>query len=477
MTSPTPAAAAAMLRSRSYWVLLAIAALIGIPVSAVAYFFLDLVSELQHWIFTSLPAALGFHGEPIWWPAPPLLLAGLLVALAIRYLPGTAGHEPADGLNTHGAPGPAQLPGVILAALATLALGAVLGPEAPLIALGGGLAVCVVRLGRRAAPAPVQAMVAAAGSFAAISALFGSPLLGAFLLMEAVGLGGLSLELVLLPGLLAAGIGSVVFVGLGHWTGLGTFSLQVGHLPHVGSPRPSEFAWAVVIGLAAALLGTGIRQLALRARTVVTRGRLLLTPVAGLAVAGLAMAYAAGTGRPSGEVLFSGQTALPSLAGHAAGYSVAALLLLVACKSLAYGISLSGFRGGPVFPALFIGAAGGIALAHLPGLGTVAGMAMGIGAMCTVMLRLPLTSVLLATLLLYSAGVGVMPLVIVAVVVAYVVSARFVPDPAAPDAPVPGTSGTAGAAADRAAAGAGTPAGSSVPGARPAPAGRSRSGR
>jgi H+/Cl- antiporter ClcA len=454
-----PSAAATLLRSRSYWVLLAIAALIGIPVSALAYFFLDLVSKLQHWTFTSLPAALGFHGEPLWWPVPPLLLAGLLVALAIRYLPGTAGHEPADGFSPKGAPGPAELPGVILAALATLALGAVLGPEAPLIALGGGLAICFVRLSRRAVTAPVQAMVAAAGSFAAISALFGSPLLGAFLLMEAVGLGGLSLELVLLPGLLAAGVGSVVFIGLGHWTGLGTFSLQIGHLPHVGSPQPAEFAWAVAIGLAAALLGTAVRQLALRARTLVDRQRLLLTPAAGLVVAGLAIAYAAGTGRPSGDVLFSGQSALPALAGHAASYSVGALLLLVSCKSLAYGISLSGFRGGPVFPSLFIGAAGGIAVSHLPGLNTVAGMAMGIGAMCAVMLRLPLTSVLLATLLLFSAGVAVMPLVIVAVVVAYVVSARFVPDPPAAAAPGP-------------AAGAAAPGAAAVPDGHPAGAGR-----
>ena len=80
----------------------------------------------------------------------------------------------------------------------------VLGPEAPLIAIGGGLGVCAVRLVKRDAPARVSAMVAAAGSFAAISALLGSPLLGAFLLMEASGLGGAMLELVLVPGLLAA---------------------------------------------------------------------------------------------------------------------------------------------------------------------------------------------------------------------------------------------------------------------------------
>jgi H+/Cl- antiporter ClcA len=430
----TPAAAAALLRSRPYYLLLLVAAIIGVPVSAVAYFFLALVSKLQHWLFTSLPHGLGFHGEPLWWPVPLVALSGLLTALAICYLPGTGGHEPADGLNTKGAPTPAQLPGVILAALATLSLGAVLGPEAPLIALGGGLATCVVRLARRPVPPTAAGVIAGSGSFAAISTLFGSPLLGAFLLMEAVGLGGLSLELVLLPGLLAAGVGSLIFIGLGHWTGLGTLSLRIPNLPHVGAPGAGEFGWAIVIGLAAALLGTAIRWLALRVRDRVVPRRLLLTPLVGAAVGGLAVAYAAGTGRSSGEVLFSGQSALPHLAAHAAGYSVGALVLLLACKALGYALSLSGFRGGPVFPSLFVGAVGGIALSHLPGLTMVAGMAMGIGAMCTVMLRLPLTSVLLATLLLYSDGVAVMPLVIVAVVVAYVASARFLPAPPPDDA-------------------------------------------
>ena len=50
----------------------------------------------------------------------------------------------------------------------------------------------------------------------------------------------------------------------------------------------------------------------------------------------------------------------------------------------------------------FLGAVGGATLSHLPGLPLVYGAAMGIGAMCAVMLRLPLTSVLLATLLLAS---------------------------------------------------------------------------
>jgi H+/Cl- antiporter ClcA len=427
----TPPDPLAVLRSRSYIVLLVLATVIGMPIAAAAYFFLAAVHWLQGWIFTDIPHGLGFGSEPLWWPILPLTLAGLLVALTIKYLPGTGGRSPADGFKAgEGAPTPIELPGVILAALATLSLGVVLGPEAPLIAIGGGLGVCAIRLVKRDAPARVSAMVAAAGSFAAISALLGSPLLGAFLLMEASGLGGAMLELVLVPGLLAAGIGFLIFVGLGHATGLGTFSLAIPNLPHVGSPTLAEFGWAIVIGLLATLFGTAIRRLGLLIRPHVEPRMVLVTPVVGLAIAGLAIAFAAGTGKGTSEVLFDGQDALGPFLTHASSYTVGALLLLLACKGLAYGASLSSFRGGPVFPSMFLGAAVGVALSHLPGLPLVPAAAMGIGAMCTVMLRLPLTSVLLATLLLSSDGLAVMPEVIVAVAVAYVASAWLAPAPA-----------------------------------------------
>ncbi len=423
----TPPDPLALLRTKSYLALLVLAAMLGVPISAVAYGFLKLIDYLQGEVFTHLPSGLGFHGTPRWWPIPALAVGGLLVGLTIRYLPGKGGHSPAAGFKAHGAPSRAQLPGIFFAALATLSFGVVLGPEAPLIALGSGLALLAVRLAKRDMPANASAVVAASGSFAAISALLGSPILGAFLLMEASGLGGPMLGLVLVPGLLAAGIGTLIFIGLDAWTGFGTFSLAIPGLPHFSRPDIAEFGWALGIGAAAAVVGAGIRWLALFLRPHVERRMVLATPVAGVIIAGLAIAYAEGTGKNSSEVLFSGQSALGPLIAHAADYSVAALMLLLACKGLAYSVSLSGFRGGPVFPAMLLGAAGGIAMSHLPGLPLVPAVAMGIGAMCAVMLSLPMTSVLLATLLLLSDGLAVMPLVIVAVVVAYVVSARLIP--------------------------------------------------
>jgi H+/Cl- antiporter ClcA len=429
MPGPPPDPAA-LLRSRRYVGLLLVAAILGVPISAAAYGFLALVAKLQQWVFTDLPEGLGYGGAPLWWPLPLLALAGVLVGLTIHYLPGRGGHSPADGFKAAGVASPIELPGIALAALATLSLGAVLGPEAPLIALGGGLAAWVVGLARRPTPPQATAVVGAAGSFAAISTLLGSPLLGAFLLMEASGLSGPTLGLVLVPGLVAAGVGSLVFVGLDSWTGLGTFSLALPDLPHVAQPTLAEFAWALVIGMAAAVVGTTIRRLALLLRPHVERRRLLATPLVGLAIGSLAVLYAKASGHDVSGVLFSGQNQLSPLVNERATYSMGALVLLMACKGLAYSASLAAFRGGPVFPAIFLGAAGGVALSHLPGLSVAPGIAMGIGAMCVVMLRLPMTAALLATLLLASDALALTPLIVVAVAVAYVASARLTPESA-----------------------------------------------
>ena len=423
----TPADPAALLRSRAYLRLLAFAAILGVPISAAAYGFLALATYLQKEIYTHLPHGLGFATEPVWWPLPVLGAGGVLAAFAIQYLPGRGGPSPAGGFKMHGPPAPAQLPGVILAALATLVFGMVLGPELPTILIGGGLAVLAIRLTRRNLPGQATRVLAASGSFAGISTLLGNPLVGAFLLMEASGLGGPMLALVLLPGLLSAGIGALIFIGLDNWTGLGTFSLAVPGLPHFGQLTVAEFAWALVIGVAAAPVGAGIRWLGRLLHPYAERRTLLLLPLAALAVGGLAVGYAEATGQAATDVLFSGQSALPHLVVHASSYAVGALLLVMVCKGLAYGVSLGSFRGGPVFPAMFIGAAGGVAMSHLPGLPVVAGVAMGIGAMSVVMLTLPLTSVLLASLLMGADAIPVMPLVIVAVVVAYVASARIIP--------------------------------------------------
>jgi len=436
-TTPADPDPYAALRTRRYVALLLLAAVLGVVISFLVYWYLKLIAAMQTWVFTSLPSGLGFHGEPPWWPLLPLAVAGVVVGATIKYLPGRGGHSPADGFKAGGVAQANELPGIFLAAVAGLALGAVIGPEAPVIALGGGLAVLAVKLSRRDVPHNIAAVIAATGSFAAISTLLGNPLSGAFLLLEASGLGGPMATIALIPGLLGAGIGYLIFVGLDSLTGYGTFSLVIPDLAPAAHLNAAQLGWAAVIGAAAAVAGFGIRRLALFLRPHIERRLLVLTPLAGLAVAGLAIAFGEATGKPSSFVLFSGQTVLPPLIEHAASYTVGTLVLLTVCKALAYAISLSGFRGGPTFPGMFVGAAGGIALSHLPGLPMIAGAAIGIAAMTAAMLQLPLTSVLLTTLFLGTDGIKVMPLTIVAVVVSFVLS-KWLAGPPAPATTVQG---------------------------------------
>ena len=436
----------AVLRTRQYVVLLVFAAILGVPIALVAAGFLWLVNSIQAWVYTDLPSGLGFAEPPVWWPIPPLVIAGLLVGVIIKHFPGAGGHSPADGFHAGGVATGSELPGILLAALASLGLGAVIGPEAPLIALGGGVAVLVVRLVKKDAPQQAIMVVGAAGSFAAISALLGSPLLGAFLLMEAIGLSGAIGTVVLMPGLLASGIGALVFIGVDSLVGLGAVSLAIPGLPEFDAPNGIDFLWAIVIGIAAAVIGTGIRRLGLAVRPLLQRNLVVLTPVAGLAIAGLAILYSQTTGHSPADVLFSGENDLPVLIANHADYAWGALALLLVCKGLGYGVSLAGFRGGPVFPSMFVGATIGMLLSTVAGVALVPAVAMGIGAMCACMLRLPFTSVLLATLLLGSDGLATMPVVIVAVVVSYMLSIWLAPpaDPTATAVPAPPGSASPG---------------------------------
>ena len=60
-----------------------------------------------------------------------------------------------------------------------------------------------------------------AGAFAAIAALFGGPLVAAFLLFEVVAASGAipaeAMGRALLPGFVAAGTGALVFTGVNDW--------------------------------------------------------------------------------------------------------------------------------------------------------------------------------------------------------------------------------------------------------------------
>jgi H+/Cl- antiporter ClcA len=419
-----PAAAppdpAAILRSRNFVVVLILAAIVGVIVSLASWGFLELVHRVQVWVFSDLPDQMGYSAVPSWWYLLVLGLAGFPVAFAVTKMPGNGGHVPAEGLKV-GGNDPNMVPGIALAALASLGLGLVLGPEAPLIAMGGGLAVISVKLARRDAPPQLLTIMAAAGSFAAVSVIFGSPIVAAILIIEASGLGGPILPLILIPGLIAGGVGSLVFIGMARWSGLSNaaYALVPPKLAPFSHITWQEIAWAVALGLAGAVFTQVVRRIGLAGAHVVPKNPFVVIPLIGVLVATLAIVFEHATSHGVDQVLFSGQEALPGLVSGAGTWSVGALVMVMLCKGLAWGVSMAGFRGGPTFPAIYLGAAGGIAASHLPGLPQSPAVAVGMGVMVVAFLKLPLSAIVIATVLSMSAGAAVGPLIIVGVVVAY----------------------------------------------------------
>jgi H+/Cl- antiporter ClcA len=299
-----------------------------------------------------------------------------------------------------------------------------LGPEAPLIALGGGLAVVLVRLVRRDAPPQLLAVVGAAGSFAAISVIFESPIIAAVLVIEATGLGGAALPVVLLPGLLAAGVGSLVFIGFSSVGGLDTsaYSLAPLSLPVYEAPTWGGIFWSLVIAVIAAVIGVGARHLGLLVLRAVRHRPAVVVPFAGIGIGTAGIVFALATDESARAVLFSGQAALPELVAGGSTLAVGTLLWLAASKAVAWVLSMGAFRGGPTFPALFLGATVGVLLMHAPGMAEGPAVAVGMGALMVAVLKLPLSSIVVATLLTASSGAGTAPLVVVGVVAAYVLT-------------------------------------------------------
>ncbi|MFD6419564.1 chloride channel protein [Streptomyces sp. NPDC060194] len=423
--------------SRHYVRVLLLSVLLGIPIALACYFFVGLQHWLQHEVWRSLPAALGYDEAPWWWPLPALALAGLILAPIVTRMPGHGGHLPVNGLG--GAPiGPRELPSVVLAALLTLPLGVVLGPEAPLMAVGSGLALLAVRRMRGAQDPRASAVVATAGSTAAISTILGGPLVAALLVVEAAGLGGAQLVALLLPCLAASAAGALVFTGFGEWTGLETGALTLPTLPPTATPDAGDFLWGLPLAALIAAALTLTRRFGRTTAAWTARGDTAVRTVACALAVGVALtAYALFTGRSPEEAALSGQETLAELAADPAAWSVAALVALLVCKGLAWGLCLGALRGGPIFPSLLLGAAAGIACAALPGLGTAPALALGLAAAATAVMGLPLCGAVLTVLLMGADAHDQMPLIVAAAVVAHLTTLALNRRLEAPKSPRP----------------------------------------
>jgi H+/Cl- antiporter ClcA len=263
--------------------------------------------------------------------------------------------------------------------------------------------------------------LAMAGSFSAISALFGGPIVAGVMLLEAsVGLGAAVIP-VLLPGFVAAAVGYTVFVGFGDFGGLDVPGLAVPNLEPYDGTRIVDLLFAVAIGIVVAvvlaLVRRGTGRLAENGERRLGMSAFLVA--GGLAV-GLIALLADGLGADSQDVLFSGQASIPALVAEG---STGVIVVLLVAKALAYAVSLAcGFRGGPIFPAAFLG----VGIATLPVVWFDASptfaIAVGAAAGLAAESRLILTAILFGSLLVGTAGLDAVPAVVLSAAAAWIVT-------------------------------------------------------
>jgi H+/Cl- antiporter ClcA len=416
------------LSGTAYLRLVLLGAAIGIPAAFVAAALLVGVHQLEEVLWHDLPDALDYASPPWFLVIGLPVVGGAIVAAARRVLPGDGGHGPLAGISL--APTPvAAAPGVAVAALATLSFGAVLGPEAPLIALGSAVGLAAGHLAR--IDERGRSVLSTAGSFSAISAIFGGPLPAGVLLVEAgVGLGAALIPL-LLPGLVAAAIGYLIFIGIGDWGGLGTATLKVPGLTEYDATAVPDMVLAVAVGVVTAVIVVAARRLARGLdRASDTRVPMTWLLIGGGLAVGLLAQLADALGADPRDVLFSGQASLPSLIAEE---SAGVVVVLLVAKALAYAICLgSGFRGGPVFPAIFLGVGVAILGTDLFDMSATAAVAMGCAAGVAAVTRLLIASLLIAALLVGTAGLDAIPAAVLAAAAAWLTVSALEPTP--PDA-------------------------------------------
>ncbi len=98
-----------LLRSPGYLKLLCLSALLGIPVSLAAFWFLVLIRRMETSLWTDLPKSLGWDVPPWWWPLPLLLVGGIVVGWSSRTCAAPAATSPRAACRP-GVPPPPRSP-------------------------------------------------------------------------------------------------------------------------------------------------------------------------------------------------------------------------------------------------------------------------------------------------------------------------------------------------------------------------------
>jgi len=324
------------------------ALIIGVASSLILIVIMKVAAVLQSVLWTSLPSTVGLSASSPTWVILILTLTGIAVGLVIRYSPGHAGPDPATEPLIGAPVDTAALPGLIIALIIGLAGGVSLGPEHPVMAVNIALAVAV---GSRILPRVNTLDWTILASAGTIGALFGTPVAAALIFSQTLsGNADIPLWDRLFAPLLSAAAGALTTSLFFH----PHFSLPIAHYSQM--QLADIFSGAIVAAIAIALGMVAVWCLP-RLHRLMHR---LKHPVLILGMGGLIMGILGAVG--GNITLFKGLDEMQQMA-FSQVFTVSDYLLFALIKLAALVVAAAcGFRGGRIFPAVFVGVALGLML-------------------------------------------------------------------------------------------------------------------
>lgn len=326
---------------------------IGIASSLILIVVMKIASALQNLLWQRLPGTLGIAQDSPLWIIGVLTLTGIAVGLVIRFSQGHAGPDPACEPLIGAPVPPSALPGLIVALILGLAGGVSLRPEHPIMTVNIALAVAI---GARLLPRVNRMEWTILASAGTIGALFGTPVAAALIFSQTLnGSSEVPLWDRLFAPLMAAAAGALT-------TGLffhPHFSLPIAHYGQMEMTDILSGAIVAAIAIAAGMVAVWCLP---RLHSMMHQ---MKNPVLVLGIGGFILGILGVIGGPVS--LFKGLDEMQQMVANQA-FSTSDYFLLAVIKLAALVVAAaSGFRGGRIFPAVFVGVALGLMLhEHVP---------------------------------------------------------------------------------------------------------------
>ena len=384
-------------QTRLFWVLLGYAVVLGVVGGLASLVFMGVIGFGDNWYAVANP---GWFGGQWWWIAV-TATAGVVVGL-LRRLTRLPQHTP--GLIAdlqEGRVEPRLVPGIVAVSAVSLIGGASLGPEKALGSIGGGAGSWMSR--RRGLKAEDSQVSTLAGFGGAYGGLFSSTVIVVMMIMEVARLGGQQFTKALVAAVVASGVSFAVYFAIA-----GAVFLDAYPVPQY------EFEdWQLLAAVPLGLFAAGVTTLlALFVKlSAALFGRLKLP---GVAISALGGAIFGLVGVALPLTLFTGSEQLNTVLTDAGPLGLGVLVALIIGKMLTFSVcQASGFVGGPIFPALFIGGTAGV-LVHQVFPGVPLGLAFTclLAAVPGSLVAAPFSMVLLAAFLTAVGALQTAPILI-----------------------------------------------------------------